>query len=183
MRSKKMDDETLVHNCVSGNAEAQRELFKRFSPLMLGVAMRYIKDKEHAEDVVQDGFIKVYKNIYRFEHKGSLEGWIRRIIVNTALDQLRKNKKNLNDLHLDDSNFEIVQKSVAIGKLDAEVLMEIIQQLPHGYRVVFNMFAIEGYSHKEIAKELKVSESTSKSQYSRAKSLLRKTLKKYNIER
>ncbi|RYM34114.1 sigma-70 family RNA polymerase sigma factor [Brumimicrobium glaciale] len=178
-----MDDETLVQKCVSGNGEAQRELFDRFSPLMLGVAMRYIKDKERSEDVLQDGFIKVYKNLHRFEHKGSLEGWIRRIIVNTALDQLRKNKKNINDLHLDDSNFEIVQKSDAIGILEAEILMEIIQQLPDGYRVVFNMFAIEGYSHKEIAEALKISESTSKSQYSRAKSVLRKTLKKYNIER
>lgn len=178
-----MDDEILVQKCVSGNGEAQRELFNRFSPLMLGVAMRYIKDKERAEDVIQDGFIKVYKNLYRFEHKGSLEGWIRRIVVNTALDQLRKNKKNINDLHLDDSKFEIVQKSEAIGILETEILMDIVQQLPDGYRVVFNMFAIEGYTHKEIAKSLKISESTSKSQYSRAKSVLRKTLKKYNIER
>lgn len=178
-----MDDETLVQKCVSGNGEAQRKLFDRFSPLMLGVAMRYIKDKEHAEDVLQDGFIKVYNNLHRFEYKGSLEGWIRRIIVNTALDQIRKNKKNINDLHLDDSNFEIIQKSDTIGKLEAEVLMEIIQQLPDGYRVVFNMFAIEGYSHKEIAEELNISESTSKSQYSRAKSVLRKTLIKYKIER
>lgn len=178
-----MDDETLVQNCVSGNAEAQRELFDRFSPLMLGVAMRYMKDKARAEDVLQDGFIKVYKNIHRFKHRGSLEGWIRRIIVNTALDQIRKNKKRQRDLHLDDSVFEISQKSDAVGKLEAEVLMEIIQQLPEGYRVVFNMFAIEGYSHKEIAKTLKVSESTSKSQYSRAKSALRKALKKYKIER
>lgn len=178
-----MDDETLVQKCVSGNAEAQRELFNRFSPLMLGVAIRYIKDKERAEDVLQDGFIKVFKNLYRFEHRGSLEGWIRRIIVNTALDQIRKNKKRQNNLQLDDSNFEIKVKSEAVGKLEAEVLMEIIQQLPDGYRTVFNMFAIEGYSHKEIAETLKISENTSKSQYSRAKSLLRKTLKKYDIER
>ncbi|RFC55879.1 RNA polymerase sigma factor [Brumimicrobium aurantiacum] len=178
-----MDDESLVQNCVSGNGVAQRELFDRFSPLMLGVAMRYIKDKEHAEDVLQDAFIKVFKNLHRFEHKGSLEGWIRRIVVNTALDQLRKNKKNLNDLHLDDSHFELVHNSEAIGKLEAEVLMEIIHQMPDGYRTVFNMYAIEGYSHKEIAEALEISENTSKSQYSRAKSLLRKTLKKLKIER
>jgi len=178
-----MDDETLVQKCISGNADAQRELFDRFSPLMLGVAMRYIKDKERAEDVLQDGFIKVFKNIYRFEHKGSLEGWIRRIIVNTALDQLRKYKKEQTNIELDDVSFELVQKSDAEERLQAEVLMEIIQQLPDGYRIVFNMFAIEGYSHKEIADELNITESTSKSQYSRAKSVLRKTLKKYNIER
>ena len=178
-----MDDETLVQKCISGNAGAQRELFDRFSPLMLGVAMRYIKDRERSEDVLQDGFIKVYKNLHRFEHKGSLEGWIRRIIVNTALDQIRKYKKEQTNIELDDTSFELVQKSDAVERLQAEVLMEIVQQLPDGYRIVFNMFAIEGYSHKEIADELNITESTSKSQYSRAKSVLRKTLKKYNIER
>lgn len=178
-----MDDETLVKECNSGNAKAQRMLFDRFSPKMLGVAMRYIKDKERAEDVLQDGFIKVFKNIHRFKHKGSLEGWIRRIVVNTALDQLRKNKKFQNNLELDDSFFEIVQQSKAEGILQKEVLLQIVQQLPEGYRVIFNMFAIEGYSHKEIAKELNISESTSKSQYSRARSVLKKTLKKLNIER
>ncbi|WP_299202532.1 RNA polymerase sigma factor [Brumimicrobium sp.] len=178
-----MDDETLVQKCISGNAEAQRKLFDRFSPLMLGVAMRYIKDKERSEDVLQDGFIKVFKNLHRFEHKGSLEGWIRRIIVNTALDQIRKYKKEQTNVELDDSPFEIVQKSDAVERLQAEVLMEIVQELPDGYRIVFNMFAIEGYSHKEIAEQLNITESTSKSQYSRAKSVLRKTLKKYNIER
>lgn len=178
-----MDDETLVQKCISGNAEAQRKLFDRFSPLMLGVAMRYIKDKERSEDVLQDGFIKVFKNLHRFEHKGSLEGWIRRIIVNTALDQIRKYKKEQTNVELDDSPFEIVKKSDAVERLQAEVLMEIVQELPDGYRIVFNMFAIEGYSHKEIAEQLNITESTSKSQYSRAKSVLRKTLKKYNIER
>ncbi|PKR82089.1 RNA polymerase subunit sigma-70 [Brumimicrobium salinarum] len=178
-----MDDKTLVQKCISGNAKAQRELFNRFSPLMLGVAMRYIKDKERAEDILQDGFIKVYKNIHRFEHKGSLEGWIRRIVVNTALDHIRKYKKEQTNIELDDSPLEIVQKSDAEERLQAEVLMKIVQLLPEGYRIVFNMFAIEGYSHKEIAKHLNISESTSKSQYSRAKSVLRKTLKKYKIER
>src|SRR5690554_5937274 len=120
-----MDDETLVQKCISGNAEAQRKLFDRFSPLMLGVAMRYIKDKERSEDVLQDGFIKVFKNLHRFEHKGSLEGWIRRIIVNTALDQIRKYKKEQTNVELDDSPFEIVQKSDAVERLQAEVLMDI----------------------------------------------------------
>lgn len=178
-----MDEETLVDRCKSGNQEAQRELFNRFSPLMLGVAMRYINDKERAEDVLQDGFIKVFKNIHRFEHRGSLEGWIRRIIVNTALDQIRKNKKTQGDIELDNSVFEIVQKSEVESQLQAEFLMKIVQQLPEGYRVVFNLFAIEGYSHKEIADEMGISESTSKSQYSRARAYLRKVLKEYGIER
>lgn len=178
-----MNDEELVKKCLAGDNQAQYELFNRFSPLMLGVAMRYISDKERAEDVVQIGFIKVFKNLHRFKKKGSLEGWIRRIIVNSALDQLRKNKKYQKDVQLDDSNFSLVQESKAIEKLQAEVLLEIIKGLPEGYRIVFNLFAIEGYTHKEIAEQLNITEGTSKSQYSRAKYVLRERLELYKIER
>lgn len=178
-----MEEETLIEECVSGNGGAQRELFNRYSPLLLGVAMRYFRDKSKAEDVLQDGFIKIFKNIHKFRKIGSLEGWMRRIVVNTALDQIRKDKKSQNNIELDNTNFKIVQKSDIEGRLQAEVLMDIIKQLPDGFRVVFNMYAIEGYSHKEIGKELGISENTSKSQYSRAKSALRDQLKKYNIER
>tara|TARA_B100000508_G_scaffold141092_1_gene146442 strand:+ start:108270 stop:108806 length:537 start_codon:yes stop_codon:yes gene_type:complete len=178
-----MNDETLVKECVSGNAKAQRLLFDRFSAKMLGVAIRYIKDKERAEDVLQDAFIKVFKNLKKFKHDGSLEGWIRRIVVNTALDQLRKNKKRQGDLELDDSFIEITTNSFTEEQLQAESLMKIVQSLPDGYRTVFNLFAIEGYSHKEIAEKLNITENTSKSQYSRAKSALREILNKLNIER
>lgn len=178
-----MNDETLVKECVSGNARAQRLLFDRFSAKMLGVAMRYINDKERAEDVLQDAFIKVFKHLNRFKNDGSLEGWIRRIVVNTALDQLRKNKKRQSDIALDDSFIEITTNNFTEERLQAESLMKIVQELPDGYRTVFNMFAIEGYSHKEIAKKLGITENTSKSQYSRAKSVLREILNKLNIER
>lgn len=178
-----MEDETLVKKCLKGDGQAQRALFDRFSPLMLGVAMRYIKDQERAEDVLQDGFIKVFKSLKKFENKGSLEGWIRRIIVNTALDQLRKNKKHQGNIELDDSYFELVQNSEVEAKMQADVLLDLVQQLPEGYRIVFNLFAIEGYSHKEIADKLSISENTSKSQYSRAKAVLRRTLETLKIER
>lgn len=178
-----MNDETLVDECVSGNAKAQRMLFERYSAKMLGVAIRYIKDKERTEDVLQDAFIKVFKNLKKFKHDGSLEGWIRRIVVNTALDQLRKNKKRQSNVELDDSFFELATDSFTEERLQAESLLNLVQQLPEGYRTVFNLFAIEGYSHKEIAKKLNISENTSKSQYSRAKSVLRDVLKKLNIER
>lgn len=178
-----MNDEMLVKECVSGNARAQRLLFDRFSAKMLGVAMRYINDKERAEDVLQDAFIKVFKHLNRFKYDGSLEGWIRRIVVNTALDQLRKNKKRQSDIALDDSFIEITTNNFTEERLQAESLMKIVQELPDGYRTVFNMFAIEGYSHKEIAKKLGITENTSKSQYSRAKSVLREILNKLNIER
>lgn len=178
-----MDDETLVKECVSGNVKAQRHLFDRFAPKMLGAIMRYINDKERAEDVLQDAFIKVFKSIHKFEHSGSLEGWIRRIMVNTALDQIRKNKKNQRNVEIDDGFFELKQDSKAEEILQAESLLKIVQSLPEGYRTVFNLFAIEGYSHKEIAEELGITENTSKSQYSRAKSALRELLIKYKIER
>lgn len=178
-----MNDETLVKKCVSGDAKAQREFFDRFSPTMLGVALRYMKDLARAEDVLQEGFIKVFNNLHRYESKGSLEGWVRRIVVNTALDQIRKYKKEQTNLELDNSTFEIVQKSEVESQLQAEVLLQLVQQLPEGYRIVFNMFAIEGYSHKEIAEHLNITESTSKSQYSRARALLRKWLEENDIER
>lgn len=178
-----MNEEDLVKKCVEGDVKAQRELFNKFASTMLGVTLRYMKDRTLAEDVLQDGFIKVFNNLQRFEYKGSLEGWIRRIIVNTALDQLRKDKKYQDDIEIDNSYFEPVQKSEVEGKMQADVLMEIIQELPEGYRVVFNMYAIEGYSHKEIADALGISENTSKSQYSRAKATLRTLLEKYDIER
>lgn len=179
-----MNDETLVKECVSGDTKAQRLLFDRFAPKMLGVVMRYINDKERAEDVLQDSFIKVFKNIHKFEHSGSLEGWIRRIMVNTALDQIRKNKKRQKNVELDDDGFfELKHESNAEEILQAESLMKLVQSLPEGYRTVFNLFAIEGYSHKEIAEELGITENTSKSQYSRAKSTLRELLIKYKIER
>lgn len=179
-----MDDETLVEECVSGNAKAQRLLFDRFSPRMMGAILRYISDRERAEDVLQDGFIKVFNNIHKFENNGSLEGWIRRIMINTALDQIRKDKKRQRDVEIDSMDyFELKQNSKSEGILEAESLLELVQSLPDGYRTVFNLLAIEGYSHKEIAEELNISENTSKSQYSRARSALQELLNKYKIER
>jgi RNA polymerase sigma-70 factor (ECF subfamily) len=178
-----MNDETLVSECVSGNEKAQRLLFDRYSGKMLGVSMRYINDKERAKDVLQDAFIKVFKNLKKFKNDGSLEGWIRRIVVNTALDQIRKNKKRQSDVELDNSFLELTTNNFTEERLQAESLMKIVQDLPDGYRTIFNLFAIEGYSHKEIAKKLNISENTSKSQYSRAKSVLREILNKLNIER
>lgn len=178
-----MNEETLVKECVSGSEKAQKALFDAFAPKMLTVAMRYINDKERAEDVLQDGFIKVFKNIQNFKLDGSLEGWVRRIVVNTALDQLRRDKKHQTDIQLDDVSFELKQANHTESQLQADYLMTLVQSLPDGYRTVFNLFAIEGYNHKEIADMLEITESTSKSQYSRARSVLREMLEKLNIER
>lgn len=178
-----MDDEALIDDCISGNARAQKSLFDRFAPKMLGVVLRYVNDKERANDILQDSFIKIFQNLTSFKKDGSLEGWVRRIVVNTALDYLRRNKKYLGHVEITDISLNVSNSSDAIGKLEKDSLMDIIQSLPEGYRTVFNLYAIEGYSHKEIADKLEITENTSKSQYSRAKTAIQKLLEKYGIER
>lgn len=173
-----MDDTTLVIECVKGNARAQRMLFDKFARKMLGVCMRYAKSTEQAEDVLQDGFVKVFTKLKDFKHDGSLEGWIRRIMVNTSLDQIRKNGKMLGDTNIDDVGYKIENNAFVFENMMADDLMKMVQAMPEGYKVVFNMFAIEGYSHGEIAETLGISENTSKSQYSRARAYLRERLEK-----
>ena len=145
---------------------------------MLSVCMRYLRNMEEAEDTLQDGFVKIFQKIGEFKMEGSLEGWIRRIMVNTALDVLRKNKKLLGDTQLDDVSYKVAFEDHGFSGIDTDHLLKLIDNLPDGYRVVFNMFAIEGYSHKEIADTLGVTENTSKSQYSRARAFLRNQLER-----
>lgn len=173
-----MDDETLVKECAKSNSKAQRALFDKFAPKMLSVCYRYMGKSEEAEDVLQDAFVKVFQKVVEFKMEGSLEGWIRRIVVNTALDAIRKNKKTLNDMSVDDVSHKVLYIDDGFDDMDVKHLMKIINDLPDGYRVVFNMFAIEGYSHKEIADTLGITENTSKSQYSRARAYLRNQLEK-----
>jgi RNA polymerase sigma factor (sigma-70 family) len=178
-----MDDTTLVIECVKGNIRAQRELFDKYAQKMLGVCMRYTKNTEQAEDILQDGFIKVFNKLKDFKNEGSLEGWVRRVMVNTALDQIRKNGKLLGNINIDDVGYKIENNAFTLEKMMAEDLMKLVQSMPEGYKVVFNMFAIEGYSHGEIAKTLGISENTSKSQYSRARNYLKERLEKAQSER
>ena len=178
-----MDDATLVKECVKENAKAQHMLFERFSRKMLGVCLRYSKSLEEAEDVLQDGFVKVFSNLKDFTNEGSLEGWIRRIMVNTALDAIRKNTKFLKDISIDVVDFQIGNNDYTIEKMNAEDLLSLINSMPEGYKVVFNMYAIEGYKHNDIATTLGISESTSKSQYLRAKAYLRAKLELISHER
>lgn len=173
-----MDDTSLVIECVKGNVRAQRALFDKYARKMLGVCMRYAKDSEQAEDILQDGFVKVFNKLKDFKNEGSLEGWVRRIMVNTALDQIRKNAKTMGDMNIDDVGYKIENNDFMLENLMAEDLMKMVQAMPEGYKVVFNMFAIEGYSHSEIADTLGISENTSKSQYSRARAYLRERLEK-----
>lgn len=176
-----MTEEQIVKACISGDAIAQKKFYDLFAKKMMGVCLRYSANADEAQDVLQDGFIKVFNKLPDFVNKGSLEGWVRRIMVNTALDQYRKNKKYQQDVEIDNVSYKLENNDFTIEQINAQDLLKIIQSIPEGYRVVFNLFAIEGYSHKEIAEQLGVTESTSKSQFSRAKKMLRKRLVENNI--
>ncbi|MBV6460778.1 MAG: ECF RNA polymerase sigma-E factor [Flavobacteriales bacterium] len=176
-----MTDEQLVEGCVIKKALAQKALYDKYSRRMLGVCLRYASSTDEAQDILQDGFIKVFDKIEAFNAKGSLEGWIRRIMVNTALDNFRKNKKHMNQTDVDDIKYQLKADNFVVESLEAKALLKIIQTLPTGFRTVFNLYAIEGYSHKEIGVMLDVSEGTSKSQYSRARAYIQKILEKENI--
>ncbi len=179
-----MTEEKLIKKCASGDILAQKEFYEKFSGKMMGVCLRYMGGNDEAQDILQDAFIKIFNKLPSYKQTGSLEGWIRRIIVNTALDHIRKNKKFLNNVEVDSVTYLLEGESFIIESLNAKDLLKIIHKLPEGYRMVFNLFAIEGYSHKEIAELLGVTVSTSKSQYSRARKMLREFLVKneYIIE-
>lgn len=167
----------LINECISGSQLAQKQLYDNFSPKMYAICLQYSKDSDEAKDILQDGFIKVFQKLNQYSGKGSFEGWLRRIFVNTALEKYR-NKVAL--LSIDD-NFEIPAAGAfenIVSELSAMELLEMIQNLSPQYRLVFNLFAIEGYTHKEISKQLNISEGTSKSNLSRARSILQDNLNK-----
>jgi len=170
-----MNEEQLVKACLDGNNAAQRQLYERYARRMMGLCLRYAVNTEEAEDFLQDSFIKVFEKLHSFEFRGSLEGWVRRIVLNTVLDKLRRNIhfKNTDSL---DNHLELALNENPYQNLGAKELIKVVQALPAGYRAVFNLFAIEGYTHKEIAILLNITESTSKSQYVRAKVQLQKKL-------
>lgn len=178
-----MNEEILVEKCLKGDGRAQKKLFDLFAPKLFGVCLRYMKDHALAQDTLQDGFVKIFTKMADYNGKGSFEGWMRRIMVNTCLDQLRKDQKLRMNTPIDDVSYLVKDDHWIEERLTAQDLLKLVEGLPDGYRVVFNMFAIEGYSHKEIADQLNISENTSKSQFSRAKSHLRKKLNELGIER
>ena len=144
---------------------------------MLAVCLRYVNDMETARDLLQDGFVRVFTNIHSYTGSGSFEGWLRKIFVNGALEYLRKSDVLRESTDLENSAELVQPDSSAIENLSAAELMKVIQELPAGFRAVFNMFAIEGYSHKEISEILGITESTSRSQFTRARQLLQKRIK------
>lgn len=176
-----MTEEIMIQGCLDNSPTAQEELYNRFSPRMLGVCYRYARNKEDAEDMLQEGFIKVYSQIHQFNGTGALEGWIRKIIVHTCINILKKNKKFSESLDLIYASGVEVADNHIPSMLQAKQVVECIRLLPIGYRTVLNLYAIEGFSHKEISSILEIEESTSRSQYTRARSLLEEILIKKKI--
>ena len=172
----------LISGCIEGNRRMQEELYRRFSPRMYAVCLRYAGNPEEAEDILQEGFIKIFKKLGSFRSEGSFEGWIRRIFVNTAIEHFRR-KRYLQPVTEKEENTVEGSYLSVLDNLAERDIMELIQQLSPGYRTVFNMYVVEGYTHKEIGDMLGISEGTSKSQLSRAKVILQQMVKKYLEEK
>lgn len=172
-------EEKLVNGCRQNDPRSQRDVYQLWAPRMLGICLRYVKDHNEAESVMTGGFLKVFERIRQFSGEGSFEGWMRRIMVNEALTYLRQHKNAYMMVDAEEAGKEVSHED-AEQQLQADDLLTLICQLPDGYRTVFNLYAIEGFSHKEIAEKLEISESTSKSQLSRARKLLQQQIARHN---
>jgi len=177
-RNHNITESDLIKGCLEGNRRMQEELYRRFSPRMYAVCLRYAGNAEEAEDILQEGFIKIFKKLDSFRSEGSFEGWVRRIFVNTAIEHFRRKRYLMPVTDKEENTIEGKYLSV-LDDLAARDIMALVQELSPGYRTVFNMYVVEGYTHKEIADMLGISEGTSKSQLSRAKVILQDMVKKF----
>jgi RNA polymerase sigma factor (sigma-70 family) len=174
-----ISESDLIKGCIAGDRRMQEELYRRFASKMYAVCLRYANNADDAQDLLQEGFIKVYRNLHRFRAEGSFEGWIRRVFVNTSIEHFRKKStKMLMVTDKEESNIEDADIT-ALQRLAEKDIINIIQELSPGYRTVFNLYVVEGYSHKEIGDLLGISEGTSKSQLARAKGVLQKKIAQY----
>lgn len=177
-----ISESDLISGCIEGNRRMQEELYQRFSPRMYAVCLRYAGNAEEAQDILQEGFIKVFKKLDTFRSEGSFEGWVRRIFVNTAIEHFRR-KRYLQPVTEKEENTMEGNYLSVLDNLAERDIMALIQELSPGYRTVFNMYVVEGYTHKEIGDILGISEGTSKSQLSRAKVILQDMVRKFLEER
>jgi RNA polymerase sigma factor (sigma-70 family) len=175
-----MDQKQLVKDCIKQKPLAQQQLYQHFAPVMLGVCYRYTKSIQDAEDVLQEAFVKVFLHINTCNFTGELGAWIRRIMVNTALNYLKRNKKYRTEMVFTEMPLHPVSNQNPDVNLEAKQLAELVRQLPTGFQTIFNLYAIEGYTHVEIGEMLGISEGTSKSQYARARYLLIEWIEKYS---
>lgn len=177
-----LDYHQLLKDCLKHKPEAQRMLYEHFAPLMLGVCFRYTKSLNDAEEVLQEGFVKVFMRLHQFKGAGELGGWIRKIMVNTALTYLKTNQKYRYDLSFDEMPLHLVSTENPEVNLQAKELAELVRQLPTGFQTIFNLHAVEGYKHTEIASMLGITEGTSRSQYARARVLLIEWIEKFSLK-
>ncbi len=174
-----MSDPQIIEGCARNDRKAQQELYSRYSGFLLGVCMRYATDKAEAEDILQDSFLKIFFNIKDFSGTGSFIGWLRKIAVNTAITHYHKHLKFRYHIEIEDFvSMETGTSSFEEDLFTSDELYRVLNSLPAGYRMVFNLYAVEGYKHKEIADMLGIDTNTSKSQYSRAKAVIRDKLEK-----
>lgn len=178
------DDQTIIKGCIAGEKRAQRLLYDKYSALLFAVCLRYTSCVDEAEDVLQETFLKVFLNIDDYQGSGSFAGWLNSVAVNTSITHYHKNREANQNVGLDESLLtETSLPDYEESQFTADELRQVLNELPPGYRMVFNLYAIEGYKHKEIAKMLGIDTATSKSQYSRAKALIRVKLERLSKER
>ncbi len=166
-----MDEIALIQACIKANKSAQKELYNRYGPQLYTICRRYAMDGYEADDFMQEGFLIIYKKLHTYKGTGNFKGWLRRVMVNSCLRQIQK-RKLTSDIHEEQCSMPNRYQANALDRLQEEDLIQLINQLPDGYRMVFNLYVIEGYKHKEIAKLLSIEESTSRSQLTKAKKYL-----------
>ncbi len=177
------NEKEIIEGCKKHNLKAQKMLYERYASRFLGICMRYAKDKQEAEDILQEGFLKIFERIHQYNFSGVFEGWMHRIIVNTAISNYRKNLKHYFHENIDEINeydYDVIENDL---EFSMEEILKVIQSLSPGYRMVFNLYAIEGYPHKEIAEMLGIDVATSKSQYSRARKIVQYRLTQLRLSK
>lgn len=172
-----LNDIELINGCLKNDRKAQEQLYRKYANEMFGLCLAYESDRDQAKDVLQDAFIKVFRSLKNYNHKGSLKGWIRRVIVNTAIDHFRKKGDQSRFIELEQVQHEVQEQKNVLDDYNETDILFHVKKLPEKAKLVFNLFALEGFSHKEIAQKLEITEGTSKSQFNRARMLLQQNIK------
>ncbi|MBU3663005.1 MAG: sigma-70 family RNA polymerase sigma factor [Bacteroidetes bacterium] len=175
-------DEKILQDCLKNDVKAQQAFYQHFSSTMYAVCLRYSNTKEDARDILQDGFVKVFTKLTQYSGKGSLEGWMKRIFVNTALEHYRVNKNHMDQSDVNEA-FDLAHHAHTLERITQKEILEVMGKMATGYRTILNLFAIEGYSHAEIAQMLGINEGTSKSQLSRARQIFIQTWNRLQEEK
>lgn len=172
------NDDDIIRGCRRGDRKAQQALYEKYKPMLFGICMRYASGWHEAEDWLQDGLVRIFTNLYQYQPTGAFGAWLRRVMVNTALEQLRKRKRMFQTDEIQEVADSYEADENLFAKYREEAMVQMLQRLPEGYRAVFNLYVMEEYSHREIGEMLGIAESASRSQLSRAKDMLRKMLEK-----